>query len=90
MVHKGMPSKGKVTGKYSPPDIHAQAEEGALNHPKDSDEGFGVMSAQAADWADTHQPDRYALVLITETGTRMLASCTHPAITLILTFWCCF
>ena len=69
MANKGIPSKGKATGKYSPPDIHAQAEEGALDHPKDSDEDYGVMSAQAGSWADSHVSDRYAPASITQLDT---------------------
>ena len=54
VVHKGK------TGKYTPPDIQAQAEEGALDHPKNSGEDFGVMSARAGSWSDLAHPDRYS------------------------------
>ena len=50
--------KDKGAGKYSPQDIQAQAEEGALHRPKSSGEDFGVMSARAGSWTDLAHPDR--------------------------------
>ena len=54
--------KGKGAGGYTPPDVHAQAEEGALDHPKPSgkDKDFGVMSARAGNGSQLPQPDRCA------------------------------
>ena len=52
--------KGKGAGRYSPPDVHAQAEEGALDHAKTSGEDFGVMSARAGSGTLLPQPDRCA------------------------------
>lgn len=57
--------KGKGAGRYSPPDVHAQAEEGALDHPKTSGEDFGGMSARAGSGTLLPQPDRYALCIAT-------------------------
>ena len=52
--------KGKGAGRYTPPDVHAQAEEGALDHPKTrgKDEDFGVMSARTGNGSQLPQPDR--------------------------------
>ena len=55
---KNVAHKGKAAGKHKPPDIQAQAEEGALDHPKSSGEDFGVMSARAGSWTDLAHLDR--------------------------------
>ncbi|KAL3143323.1 hypothetical protein ABBQ38_002160 [Trebouxia sp. C0009 RCD-2024] len=47
----------KGGGRYQPPDEHAQAEEGALDHPKTSGQDFGVMSARAGSETQLSQPD---------------------------------
>ena len=60
MQSKGETQARKNAGKYSPPDVQAQAEEGTLDGPKDSGEDFGVMSARADSWADSTKPDRSA------------------------------
>ncbi|DBB17344.1 TPA: hypothetical protein ACH3X3_014386 [Trebouxia sp. C0006] len=50
---QGLLHKGKESGKHTPPDLEGQAEEGALDRPKNSGEDFGVMSARAGSWTDT-------------------------------------
>ncbi|KAL0045347.1 hypothetical protein WJX82_004386 [Trebouxia sp. C0006] len=55
---QGLLYKGKGSGKHNPPDLEGQAEEGALDRPKNSGEDFGVMSARAGSWTDMTQSDR--------------------------------
>lgn len=55
---EGVLHKGKGSGKHTPPDLEGQAEEGALDRPKNSGEDFGVMSARAGSWTNTTQSDR--------------------------------
>ena len=54
-----MAQKRKGAGKYTPPDIQAQAEEGSVDRPKASGDDYGVMSARAGSWTDLADPDRY-------------------------------
>ena len=56
---QGLLHKGKESGKHMPPDLEGQAEERALDCPKDSGEDFGVMSARAGSWTNMTQNDRY-------------------------------
>lgn len=58
-----MTQKRKGTGKYTPPDIQAQAEEGTVDRPKTNGEEYGVMSARAGSWTDLADPDRYTHTL---------------------------
>ena len=60
MQGNALAHKSKGTGRYTPPDEHAQAEAGALDHPKTSgkDEDFGVMSARASSGAQLSHLER--------------------------------
>ena len=61
---KDRASKGKGGGKYTPPDVEAQAEEGALDRPKNSGEDYGVMSARGGNWDENPRLDRCALMTL--------------------------
>lgn len=62
-----MAQKHKGAGRYTPPDLHAQAEEGSVDRPQSGGEDYGVMSARVGSWTDLADPDRY-----THTHTRSL------------------
>ena len=78
---KTVAHKVKGAGKNTPPDIQAQAEEGALDRPKSSGEDFGVMSARADSWTALAHPNRYNLLSGT-TLMLLVCSCTDagPAV----------